>query len=88
LATAPLGRASLQLLPDSAFLRDLAQGPVPGQVEIVTVAGERDLLAPSRTTRIAGARHVEVPTNHAGLLVDPKVAETVAEILAESPVTT
>jgi len=84
-ATAPLGRASLQLLPDSAFLRDLEQGPLPEEVEIVSVAGQRDHLAPTRSTRLEGVRHICLPTNHAGLLVDTQVARLVAEILALSP---
>jgi pimeloyl-ACP methyl ester carboxylesterase len=79
---APFGRASLQLLPDSAFLRDLEQGPLPEGVEVVSVSGERDRLAPTGSTRMVGVRHISVPTNHAGLLVDAEVAELVGEILS------
>ena len=81
-AMAPFGRASLQLLPDSAFLRDLDQGALPEGVEVISVAGERDHLAPSGSTRLAGIRHISVSTNHAGLLVDAKVARLVGEILS------
>ncbi len=81
-AVAPLGRAGLQLLPDSPFLRELEQGPLPDGVEVVMVAGKRDLLAPTSTTRIPGVRHLSLPTNHAGLLVDQGVADVVDEILA------
>jgi pimeloyl-ACP methyl ester carboxylesterase len=85
-AMAPLGRASLQLLPDSAFLRELEQGSLPDGVEVISVAGKRDRLAPSDTTRLAGVRHICLPTNHAGLLVDAAVAELVGQILgAPSP---
>ena len=80
-AVAPFGRASLQLLPDSAFLRDLEQGSLPQGVEIISVAGDRDRVAPTSTTHLAGVRHISVPTNHAGLLVDVEVAELVGEIL-------
>jgi pimeloyl-ACP methyl ester carboxylesterase len=82
LALAPLGRASLQLLPDSAFLRELDLGPLPAGVEIFSVAGERDRLAPPATTRLRGVQHICLPTNHAGLLVDAEVARAVSEILA------
>jgi pimeloyl-ACP methyl ester carboxylesterase len=81
-AFAPLGRAGLQLLPDSAFLRDLNEGSLPEGVEIVSVAGDRDRLAPPSTTRLRGVHHICLPTNHAGLLVDAQVAEVVGEILA------
>jgi pimeloyl-ACP methyl ester carboxylesterase len=80
-ALAPLGRASLQLLPDSAFLRELDEGPLPPEVEIFSVAGEYDRLAPPATTRLRGVRHTCLPTNHAGLLVDAGVARAIAEIL-------
>ena len=82
LALAPLGRASLQLLPDSAFLRELAEGPLPEGVEVFSVAGERDLLAPPASTRLPGCRHICLPTNHAGLLVDAQVAEVVDDLLS------
>ena len=81
-AMAPFGRASLQLLPDSAFLRDLEQGSLPEGVEVISVAGESDRLAPSDRMRLDGVRHISVSTNHAGLLVDAGVARLVGEILS------
>jgi triacylglycerol lipase len=81
-AMAPLGRASLQLLPDSTFLRDLEQGPIPEGVEVVSVAGKRDWLAPADRTHMKGVRHISVSTNHAGLLVDAEIAHLVGEILS------
>jgi triacylglycerol lipase len=78
----PLGRAGLQLLPDSAFLRSLEEGELPEGVDIVSVSGQRDLLAPPSTTRLRGVRHISLPTNHAGLLVDKEVARIVGELLA------
>jgi triacylglycerol lipase len=81
-AFAPLGPAGRQLLPDSAFLRDLDEGSLPDGVEIVSVAGDRDLLAPPSTTRVRGVRNICLPTNPAGLLVDAQVAQVVGEILA------
>ena len=86
LAMAPLGRASRQLLPDSSFLRDLEQGPLPEGVEVVSVAGERDWLAPGGRMRLDGVRRLSVPTTHAGLLIDAETAHLVGEILgAPSP---
>jgi pimeloyl-ACP methyl ester carboxylesterase len=82
LLAAPLGRGGRQLLPGSAFLRELEQAPMPPGPEVVSVAGGRDWLAPPRTTRVRGARRVDVATGHSGLLVDEAVAVTVGEILA------
>ncbi|MES1172447.1 MAG: alpha/beta fold hydrolase [Bacteroidota bacterium] len=84
---APLGRASLQLLPGSAFLRELGERPMPAGPEVMAVAAGRDWLAPPRTTRLEGVRHLVVPTGHSGLLVDESVAQTVADILAAPTVT-
>lgn len=85
IATIPLGRASLQLLPGSAFLRELAETPLPAGPEVVAIAGERDWLAPVHTTVLAGARQVTLATGHSGLLVDEIVAETVSRILIAPP---
>ena len=82
-AMAPFTKAGLQLLPDSAFLRDLDQAPMPQNVRIVSIAGERDRLAPLSRTMLAGVGHIRVKTNHAGLLVDGEVADLVGQILAE-----
>lgn len=81
LVTAPLGRASLELLPSSPLLRELRETPMPKQVELVTISGERDFFAPEEVTRLDGARHVSLPTTHAGLLVDPLVVDAIDELL-------
>jgi pimeloyl-ACP methyl ester carboxylesterase len=81
LVTAPLGRASLELLPSSPVLRELRESPPPRGVEVVTVAGERDFFAPIPTTRLPGVRHISLPTTHSGLLVDPGVVDALDEIL-------
>ena len=85
LMTAPLGRGGRQLLPGSTFLRDLERMPLPSGPEVTTVAGGRDWLAPSHTTHLSGARHLDLPTGHSGLLVDEAVAEAVAQILDAPP---
>jgi pimeloyl-ACP methyl ester carboxylesterase len=81
-ALTPLGRASLQLLPDSTFLRDLDEAELPHGVEVVSISGDHDRLAPPTTTRLRGVRHICLATNHAGLLVDAQVARVVGELLA------
>jgi pimeloyl-ACP methyl ester carboxylesterase len=85
LVTAPLGRASRELLPGSSLLRELRTAPPPRGVEIITVSGERDFLAPDSATRLDGARHLTLPTTHTGLLVDPSVAEVIDGLLRDRP---
>jgi pimeloyl-ACP methyl ester carboxylesterase len=81
IATIPLGRASLQLLPGSSFLRELARIPMPPGPEVIAVSGDRDWLAPPRTTAMDGVRRLNLPTGHSGLLVDENVAHTISDIL-------
>lgn len=81
LVTAPFGRASLQLLPGSEFLRELGELPLPPEVEVVAVAAERDWLAPLASTVLAGVKHLALPTCHSGLIVDEEVARQVADLL-------
>lgn len=83
LFTAPLGLASLQLLPGSPFLRDLAETAMPAGVDVVSIGALRDWLAPVETTVFEGVRHIALPTGHSGLLVDVEVAERVATLLRE-----
>jgi pimeloyl-ACP methyl ester carboxylesterase len=86
LVTAPLGLASLQLLPGSPFLRELAERPLPPGAEVVSIGAIRDWLAPLSTTVLDGIRHIALPTGHSGLLVDEEVAEVVAELLLQGSV--
>jgi triacylglycerol lipase len=83
LFTAPLGLASLQLLPGSPFLRELAETPLPAGVDVVSVGALRDWLAPVASTVLEGVRHVSLPTSHSGLLVDDEVAGIVDGLLRE-----
>jgi pimeloyl-ACP methyl ester carboxylesterase len=83
LFTAPLGVASLQLLPGSPFLRDLGEGPLPVSAQVVSIGAERDWLAPLQTTVLAGVRHMALATGHSGLLVDKEVATVVDGLLSE-----
>jgi pimeloyl-ACP methyl ester carboxylesterase len=81
LVTAPLGLASLQLLPGSPFLRELAERPLPPGADVVSIGALRDWLAPVASTVLDGVRHISLPTGHPGLLVDAEVAEVVVDIL-------
>jgi hypothetical protein len=81
LVTAPFGRASLQLLPTSPFLRELNESPIPPGVEVISIGGERDYFAPISSTMLDGVRHVALPTGHSGLLVDATVADAIDNLL-------
>jgi pimeloyl-ACP methyl ester carboxylesterase len=81
LMMAPLGRASLQLLPSSPFLRELNEAPLPPGVQVISVGGERDYFAPLSSTVLDGVQHVALPTGHSGLLVDAAVADTIDGLL-------
>jgi pimeloyl-ACP methyl ester carboxylesterase len=81
LVAAPLGAGGLDLLPRSAALADLRSGELPPGVEVVTVAGSRDFFAPPEVTEIPGVERVILPTTHAGLLVDPQVADVLGDLL-------
>jgi pimeloyl-ACP methyl ester carboxylesterase len=83
LFTAPLGLASLQLLPGSPFLKELSETPLPKGVDVVSIGALRDWLAPVASTVLEGVRHVALPTSHSGLLVDEEVADTVSRLLRE-----
>jgi pimeloyl-ACP methyl ester carboxylesterase len=83
LVTAPLGLASLQLLPGSPFLHELAETPLPKGVDVISIGALRDWLAPMASTVLEGVRHIALPTGHSGLLVDDHVADTVAQLLRE-----
>jgi triacylglycerol lipase len=77
----PLARSSWQLLPTSPFLRELNESPIPPGVEVVSIGGERDYLAPLSSTVLAGIRHVSLSTGHSGLLVDAAVADALDDLL-------
>jgi pimeloyl-ACP methyl ester carboxylesterase len=83
LFTAPLGLASLQLLPGSPFLRELSERPLPAGPDVVSIGAIRDWLAPLAGTVLDGVRHIALPTGHSGLLVDVEVAEVVSRLLLE-----
>jgi len=83
--SALLGLVSLQLLPGSPFLRELADRPLPAGAEVISIGAIRDWLAPLSSTVLDGIRHIALPTGHSGLLVDDEVAKVVADLLLDGP---
>ena len=87
--------SSWQMLPRSRFLDELAQGPMPPNVEIHTIAAVRDWVVPVSTTRLHGANAVTVPLGHSSLVVSEEVYRRVVntlrpplDALADEPVAT
>ena len=73
--------SSWQLLPRSRFLDELAQGPLPPDVDIYTLAAARDWVVPLRTTRLKGTTAVTVPLGHSSLVVHEGVYQRLVNIL-------
>jgi len=73
--------SSWQLLPRSRFLDELADGPLPPEVEVYTVAAARDVVCPLPSTRLRGAHAITVPMGHSGLVVSPRVYQRLRAVL-------
>ncbi len=79
--TGILGKGVWQLLPGSSFLKSLHEGPIPPEVEIVSIIANNDGVVGSNRCVLEGARNILISTNHAGLVVSPKVHELIKSIL-------
>jgi pimeloyl-ACP methyl ester carboxylesterase len=77
--------SSWQLLPRSRFLDELAQGPMPPNVEVHTIAAARDWVVPLATTRMTGANAMTVPLGHSSLVVSEEVYRRVVNALRPPP---
>jgi pimeloyl-ACP methyl ester carboxylesterase len=73
--------SSWQLLPRSRFLDELAQGPIPPNVEVHTIAAARDWVVPLPTTRLRGANNMTVPLGHSSLVVSEEVYRRIVNAL-------
>jgi triacylglycerol lipase len=79
--TGLLGKGVWQLLPGSSFLTSLHQGSLPADVEIINIIAKNDgVISPNRCV-LEGARNLLISTNHAGLVVSPKVHEVIEKFL-------
>jgi triacylglycerol lipase len=73
--------SSWQLLPRSRFLDELAQGSLPPEVELYTLAAARDWVCPLPSTRMSGAKAITVPLGHSSLVVSEEVYQRLKNIL-------
>jgi pimeloyl-ACP methyl ester carboxylesterase len=77
--------SSWQLLPRSRFLDELAQGPIPPDTKIYSLAAARDWVCPPASTRLHGATRITVPMGHSSLVISDEVYRRLLAML-RSPV--
>ena len=65
--------SSWQILPRSRFLKELARGPLPAEVEYYSIAAERDWVCPEERTLLEGATRLTVPLGHSSLVISEEV---------------
>ncbi len=68
-----LSASAWQLLPGSRFLRELAAGPLPPNVDYYTIAADRDWICPPHSTPLEGAAATRVPLGHSSLVMSEEV---------------
>lgn len=73
--------SSWQLLPRSRLLDELAQGTIPPDTKVYSIAAARDWMCPPRCTRMRGVSHVTVPLGHAGLVMSDDVYRRIVAML-------
>ena len=68
-----ISASAWQLLPGSRFLKELAQGGLPKNVEYYTIAAQRDWVCPPSSTPLDGAESLVVPLGHSSLVMSEEV---------------
>lgn len=78
-----ISSSTWQMLPESLFLRDLAEGPLPPGVEYYSLYAEFDWLTPPSSARLAGTRQISVPLGHSSLVMSDAVYRRIDRALKE-----
>jgi triacylglycerol esterase/lipase EstA (alpha/beta hydrolase family) len=68
-----LSTSAWQLLPNSRFLRELAEGPNPRSVQYYTIVADRDWICPPASSVLEEASHMSVPLGHSSLVLSEEV---------------
>jgi triacylglycerol esterase/lipase EstA (alpha/beta hydrolase family) len=68
-----ISASAWQLLPNSRFLKELAVGSLPQNVQYFTIAAQRDWLCPPSSTPLEGAESLTVPLGHSSLVMSEEV---------------
>ena len=77
--------SSWQLLPRSRFLDELAQGSIPPETKVFSIAAVRDWVCPPASTRGGGVTPVTVPMGHSSLVMSDDIYRRIVSML-RSPV--
>ena len=75
--------SSWQLLPRSRLLDELAQGPLPPETDVISLAAARDWVCPPASTRLRGATNLTVPLGHSSLVVSDLVHDRLIGLLRD-----
>jgi triacylglycerol lipase len=88
LALGLVSKGAWQALPDSPFLSDLAEGPLPRDVDVYSIAARGDLISPPERCMLEGARNMVIeipdlpqPIVHQGLILSDVATSKLIEIL-------
>ncbi len=73
-----------QMQPQSQFLSELTAPPLPPGVRIACISAMHDAVVHPRACVLEGARNIMIATNHAGLVVSPRLFAIVERELGES----
>jgi triacylglycerol esterase/lipase EstA (alpha/beta hydrolase family) len=68
-----ISASAWQLLPNSRFLKELATGSLPQNVQYFTIAAQRDWVCPPSSTPLEGAESLTVPLGHSSLVMSEEV---------------
>jgi triacylglycerol esterase/lipase EstA (alpha/beta hydrolase family) len=68
-----LSTSAWQLLPGSAFLRDLESGPNPKSVQYYSIVADRDWICPPSSSVFEESSHMSVPLGHSSLVLSEEV---------------
>ncbi|MBZ0272458.1 alpha/beta fold hydrolase [bacterium] len=70
-----------QIVPGSSFLEELHAGPLPKDVEFVSLIARNDQVVDPHSCVLRGAHNIVLATNHAGLVVAPKTFAAIDRVL-------
>jgi triacylglycerol lipase len=82
-----LSPGTWQLLPGHPLLKELREGPLPGNVRFYTIRGTRDWICPFAGTHLPGSQQIILPCDHAELVTSAEVYAAIRACLLdpESP---
>jgi pimeloyl-ACP methyl ester carboxylesterase len=77
----PFYKSLLQMAPGSPFLRELNDGQLPADVEVVCFAARRDFFVAPQSATLEGARNFLIDGGHASLITSPDAIGKIIAVL-------